>query len=811
MSRSTRYTVLSLLLVLLSPVALRADLITLDDLGWDDLGAPPSAAPAADLFSSSSSLSSSSHSPSASPSDSSSSSSPSGSSPSATASADVRIYEPSRPFVIGRDNLGFANPSGAVTCASMSGNCYTMAVVAKFFWESARFDGDASGRGFDEADMVRVLEAGPGTSATFPVKGYESLWDMTHVDGVSGYTLSGWMEERTRQALGLRDEAPGMADPANADILVQLYKIISTIHYLHYQQFQVASVIELVVRHQQQGGTSAKQVTLETLEAMKTSLRRDDLPLLTILNPVQVYGHTVLAYRIVETADHADVYFYDNNDQHGDRLDETFFRIARDGGFEGWKKSAETGAESVDRGWEGATFWDPTVQSLIVFPDLNHDRERRLELARKLSVTDEETAYLLASGDFLRQLTEKGPGEVTLLENMRSLVRTIQNVQEATGTRPSWRREDLAADADAAALNAYLERYGSRAVEEICPYALPEGLRLSRTRLRFDETDPNRARLEARVTITKDDAIDDVLKAIRSSVLSEDDPTLANLVEGLSKSFEGERIVSDLSVDLVKGEFPVQKIGRYGPVPTLRRSHTVVGNIEPGSREGDDSDHRIEIAEELAKKLLNEALEAEGVLNHEYAFDYGFDLPLWGRVNRRGTLTLNAADLDFRPGSLVLSGGFHCFAPVLTSSRGVNVSSRFTGVSCAFRRTRKNVFRLSGAAGGSLTVSAGMGMLDGVVFDALGALFGKVFPFFAGKVEDFVEGKMADYVALPAGSSIAFRSVSVSSRSVSAGLRPFEVDFAKTVEKLFGRRAPVELRDVRFGHDRMVLLTSNDG
>lgn len=805
MTRSHTVALSQLLLVTLLFLAvhgLRAEDIPLDDLDWSDLAGSRACAAAAGTGRTIASNGAQALARGR-----------SASSPTAQVdrAAAEELFEPSRPFVIGRDNLGFANPSGAVTCASMAGNCYTMAVVSKFFWESARFEPSADDEGFRVEDMASVLEAGPGTSATFPVGGYESLWAMTHVDGVNGYALASWMEERSRHELGLKPEAPSMADPENTDVLVKLYEVISTIHYLHYQQYQIAGVLEPVVSNLKEGKTSAARITLESLEAMKHAIRRDDLQLLTILNPEQVYGHTVLAYKVVQKADFADVYFYDNNEQHGSCLDETFFRIARDGSFEGWKKMHEGGEERLDRSWERASFWDPSVQSIIVFPDLNHDPARRRELASKLVVSNEEAAYLLASGDYLRALTEESPSESNLFENTRALVQAIQNVQDATGTRPSWRKEDLPADADVATLNRYLEQYTSRAIEQICPYALPEGLRLGGTRLSFDEADPNRAHLESTITITKDDSIDGVLASLRKSALSARDQTLARLIEGLSQSFEGETISSRVSVDLEKGAFPFKKLGKYGPVPTLRGSHTVVGRIRPSTRVADEADHCIEIGEDIARKLLASALDGAGILNEKQDFDYSFDLPIWGKVTRKGQFTLNSVNIDFRPSGMLLSGGFSCFAPVLTQSRGVNVSSSSTGISCSFRRTGKNVFRLSGAAAGGLSISAGMGMLDSLVFDAVGSLFGKVFPFFANRVEDYVEAELSSYVALPRGNAIDFRGVSVSSRAVYAGLKPFEVDFEATVTRLFGQRAPVELRDIRFGHDRMILLTSNDG
>jgi len=319
-----------------------------------------------------------------------------------TAGNDELVVQVQPPFEIGKHNLGFCNPSGAVSMGNMNGNCYTMAHVARLFCEGARFEATVpSGRrsGF-RMEELRGWLTGGASGPRFPVYGYESLYAMTNVPGMAG--LAEWLEAATRGSLGMGGMPTTMGGPgaAQADDLVAMDQLVTAIHYTHYIQVVGPTFIEKVVGPLLAGASTHGGITLKSVERMNESLEKNRLPLICIFNPKDVFGHVVLAYKTVRPREggHTDVYVYDSNEHHGGNLDETAFRVDdRTGLFEIWTKRRADGT-MVSRGPLSGFWWckQPGDVFLAVLPDPFLTSRDRNELAGKLEFTDEGAGYILA-------------------------------------------------------------------------------------------------------------------------------------------------------------------------------------------------------------------------------------------------------------------------------------------------------------------------------------------------------------------------------------------------------------------------------
>ena len=69
------------------------------------------------------------------------------------------------------------NPHGAVSVAKMAGNCYTVSLVTRIFFDYARFHAnvpEGKEKGFKPADIARALRAKKPEDRKFDVYGYKS-------------------------------------------------------------------------------------------------------------------------------------------------------------------------------------------------------------------------------------------------------------------------------------------------------------------------------------------------------------------------------------------------------------------------------------------------------------------------------------------------------------------------------------------------------------------------------------------------------------------------------------------------------------
>ncbi len=761
------------------------------------------------------------------------------------------VWEPARrPFVMGQDNIGFANPGGAVQIAGMSGNCYTMAVVAKLFYQAARYQaqlGQGETRGFDRRELAAALRARDFPATAFPVRGYASLFELSDARSLSG--PEAFMDQASRHRTGLRADPPDETAPANADSLVELYRVITTIHYLHYIQNQAQSLVGSLLRHARVGADAVPRVQAATIARLKETLPTGELGVLCMFNPDPkvVFGHVVLAYKVVEEegAPHTDIYVYEDNQVYDRNTPETILRVERaTGKFEYWEKSPRGVPQRQGNGNPGYSFWNPDTMNLLLMPDSNADPAQREELARKLEASDEATAYVQASGDLIGNLTRRPPpgwyrgqGQVppvrdepaqggnperltesSLGNDIRTFVLALQRSNRHLGVRPPFLRgEPLPEDATTAQLNTYLEANTDAVVRNLFPYVLPEGLSLSDTRLRVDETDPNRASLWTTLVIEQRTPIDRILREVESSFLFARDPKVAALVRGASGVFAGEKITLKLRFSLVKGETPAalrEKVGRFAPVPNLDGSHAIIGDLQAGTYDPAESDHRIEIAERILARSLTAALRSQGAFTKQsFSYSVGF-------ADHTSDFTLRSAGLDTQTRSLVLTagfGGFLGFNP-FWDDYGSGYSSRepMQARLNVTKATGKNVFRVSASASGQVSFSDGVtSFLIDKAIEAVNLVLGLFLPQIQTAASGFVSAQLGRFVTFANGTSLTFGRPGVTSRggvvSLWLPINAFDIDVGATITTLFGSRAPMEVKDIRFTTDRLVLLTSNDG
>lgn len=723
----------------------------------------------------------------------------------AAATSGPRVYQPRAPFVIGRDNLAFVNPAGAVTVKTMAGNCYTMALVTKMFHRLARYDAAAAPPGFDPDALVAAARAGYGRGA-FAVRGYPDLHALTTVPGMSPGRVTRWMEEEARARRGLAPAAP-RERPAQADALVHLYEAISTIHYLHYLQHSAGTFLRRALDSYARASAPG-EITRAAIARLKEDLPRGELGLFLLFNPAVQFGHVVLAYKVEAHPDHDDVYLYDNNTQVAGFDDETVARVDREtGAMAMFLKDAASGELRPDPSWAQSSWWDPARQFATLLPDPNHAPGLRAELADKLAHAPSIAGTLHAVGDGLKAVTRRppgtGPGESTLARDVTEMIVALQAVH---GT--DFVDRELAPDADVVALNAYLGATSDRIFEEIFPYTLPRDVDIEGTHIRFDARDPNRGWIDLTLRVEKGAALDEVVASLRKSALFAGEPACARLIQGVGEAFEGEALTAHLRLRITKqvAPPPMDRIGTYAPVPFLEASHVVVGSLEHTLRLGRDADHRVELAEGVAAGLAAAALRSRDLLGKTFSFDYRVDIPLTGG-SRTGSVTLRGVTPSFHDGWMKVSTSLAGFAPVMTETRGVSFASRDLALWLRFHPTEdEDVFRLSGELSGAHGIRLGLGKwIDGWVLKGCGALLGRFFPRFSGALDTLLRSLLARWGSVPAG-GVRLGTPTLTASALRAPLARLEVDFAGTVRKLFGQDALVKIRDVRFEEGRMVLL-----
>lgn len=740
-----------------------------------------------------------------------------------------REYAPPRPFVIGRDNLGFANLYGAVQIQGAAGNCYTMAAVAKLFYEAARYGAPVPAGatlGFEFGEVAAALRDPSYPGAGFPVRGSASLHELSLPRAGAAADPEAWMEAQSRYQTGLQAApAPGEVPPNGAS-LVKLYQLVTTIHYLHYMQYQGQNFVTAVMRRQLQGDRAAPQVTREALGRMKRMLPRGDLPLLTIFNPRPgvTFGHVVLATRLVDVEAgegapaHTDVYVYDSNAQYGDHDYQSVLRVKEDGTFELLRE--REGTFEHDARYDGADWFnEPANCQLLVLDDLNRDPALRRVLAEKVENAAEAAAYTQLSGDLLRDLTTRSPSDSPLRADLTRFLLAAQRSNARLGTRPTWRTRDLTEAPSVEELNAYLDDYADRTIRELFPHALPEGLALSGTRLRLDPTDANHAWLWVTITLEPAAPIQRILDAVRESLLLGSDPRLAATIEGLGTAFQGQRVVASLRLSLRKGPAPEgvrAKLGPYAPVPTLDGSHVVVGDIQPGTYDPEVSDHRIEVSESLLRSALVRVLRAQGAFATINAGTYQVG---WATHNA-SDFTLQGAGLDCQRGTLVVTGsfgGFLAFNPFWNDYGSAYQSRDPLAARLSITKGRgRNVFRFAGSAATTVSFRDPVtGLLVDHVTAAANQSLGASLAQLQAGAGNLVTTQLGRWASFANGTSIGFGTPTLSSSngdlSVAIPVNGFDLDVGATLTTLFGQRAPMEVKDLRILADRIVVLTENDG
>lgn len=725
------------------------------------------------------------------------------------ASFPARVIEPADPFVIGRDNLGFANLSGAITIRGMSGNCYTMATVARMFHQAARYRPDERvSPTFTLEDVAGSLRSSSYPGAGFDVRGFPDLFSMSTAP--AGVSDEAWMETWARDQAGL---APAPADTPtalNQGAMTSLYQLVSTIHYMHYVQFQAQHLLGAAVSRETRGGASVPAVTGRAVQRVKDDLAANRLSLLCIFNPRPsvFFGHVVLAYKVVEHpgAGYTDVFVYDSNVQYsGSRWqqeadgDESFLRVFDDGRLELWQQ-AVSGAERQLSIYSGDDwFEDRDATVLVVLDDLEADDGLRGRLADKVDGAVENAGYLLAVGDLLNSLTRESPQESSLFENLRAFVHQISRMGGPV----------LAEDASVEDLNAFLAAHGDAAVRAVFPMALPEGVELEGFSLVFDGE--GQARLETTLVVRRAGALDALVDAVRASALV-GDADLARLVDAARQSFDGQVLRLSTAVELTKGAGSA-RLGAYGPRARLVGSHLVVGDLTP-SPPATGSEHTVEVSEEVANRFVRDRLAEVNVIGRRLEYEYEV---LGG--DREAYLQVDDVFADSReeawvlPERLGVRARYHGFAGVMSRRRGVSIESDET-VNLWLRMQptdQRNHLRVEGWIAGSHDVDAGVpgvGLLDGVIR----RLFAQALRDLEGQLDSMLEGALAPYLEL-VGEGPRIRNLEVDTDSVGADVEPFVVNVEESLARCLGFDAeavPVAITGVQFRDDRVVVRLRND-
>ena len=732
----------------------------------------------------------------------------------------VKPQDGSANFVIGRDNLGFDNPHGAVSVAKMSGNCYTVSLVTQIFFEHARFHAnvpEGKEKGFKSADIAKALKAQKPEDRYFDVYGYKSLLEMTYSNHVHERKLDEWAERMSRQDLGIDPGAPGSQMPKNAKEIIEVYKLITTIHYLHYMQNQAHHFLRNGL--DDFAGKKAPKITLESVAEMSKLCSEGELPLLLIFNPTIPYGHVVLNYKVEdkEENDYYDVYICDSNYQFGKNLDESILRVDKKTGlFSMYTKKASDGTISASSTYSGSSWFnDKDHSALIVLPNPNDYDEQRAVLADKLEVTGEETGYILAVGDYIKDVTTQSPQESSLFKDTRKLLVAMQKVQINQGVNSTV--GTISEQSSIKDTNAYLKANTDQAIKTVFPYALPQGIELKDTSLVFDLNNENRAVLQTTVILSRGAEIDRIVEEVSKSTLFAQDNRLGEMVTALNEAFEDEKITATLRFRIEKQSCNISTLGQYAPMPILLASHIIVGDIA-SSRTNRGGDHYVEISEAVLQKSSKAALQSLGVIGHRENFDYSFSIgnDFFGRkrFTRKGYVQLNDLKPECSYSGLTIAASYSGFAPVASSNMGVSFSSRRLAGTLRFSRPRgakKNEFQITSSLRGTQTINAGLGPFDSVLFDVLGSIGEFIFStFLADTVENIIEKSLKDYVVLSGGSSIDFNSINFNSSSASARLRPITVDVGASVKKLLGDKMRAEVIDIKTTPDRLILVLDND-
>jgi hypothetical protein len=715
-------------------------------------------------------------------------------------------------FRMGRDNLAFPNLSGAVSLGGMAGNCYAMAVTAKLFFERAAYRRDGQPAGFRLEDLAAARASGSG----FTVNGYDSLHALSDAPDFGEREV---FDQLARE----RDPDPARRPPPLGGArqqVARLMQVVSTIHYLHYMQFQAGKFLEAVLRQKLSGTGQVQEVTRREIDSLAAHLDGGRTGLLLLLETTEVYGHVVLATRLTRTAGADFVEVYDSNVQHGTETRPSVLKIGRDGKVAGYFRRVAGGA-LVPHAIYDNDAWFAKADSLavILLPDASLEDEEGRALAQKIGSADVETAYIMAGGHLLKALTESSPAQSTLQDDVLGFVREVQAVQSSLGRDVV---ERLGADAPVEALNRVLAARSDLAIRAAFPHALPPGISLTGTHVRLDPRDANRATVTSTITVAEDGPVDQLAQVVQQGASLAQYARLASWVAAVRGTVGPTRIRAEIEVELTKAELPAGGRTRYGLIPYLARSHVVIGDLLPSARM--PAQHQLEISEKALQGALDTALTKLGVIDHEWKFEYvlvgerrspgwfGRPIVLVPEVRRGGTVRLRkvavdcaAATIDAALGLVKLDVDTHAFAEVnpFKAGLGVNVTARPAQAWLTMQRD-------SAAPDGHWTVRSGVDArlvvddgLHNLLAWALLQLADKGFRFFAGRLNQTIRSRLASYAELVR--PFELKDLDVDTRRLRAQLTEGVVDLRLLGRRLFSVEAPVTLTSASARDDRLVL------
>ncbi len=573
----------------------------------------------------------------------------------------VSVVGGSLGFRLGRDNLAFVNPGGVMKLGGMAGNCYTMAFVAKLFFEDARYL-PASGCAADGRRPAISLEALASHLAArrqgkFRVEGRESLFDLTSdPEPASATDLETRIHDRLRARAGLSTTAVVPCGDRMEE-LCEMTRFISAIHYNFYVQRTGQDFLRSVVAGRLAGVRGPATLTLQETDSIKAELARGRTALLCLWNNSIFFGHVILVHGCVSTADADYLICYDNNVQHGEERRHSVVRVARAG-----EHSIRQFLREPDGALSGGA--GEACEVLLHLPDLTLAAGQVESLVRIVRHADQETAYLAAGSDFLGNLSQRSPAQAPLVEDLKQFLLNLQAIQTSLGLDGIAPADRIDAEASMDEVNRVLARYADLGVRTAVPYGLPPGLELSGTSLRFLE--PNRARLQTSLSVAPGTSPRQLLEALeRGAAVA--GPGLARWLSSLRESAGSERLRADLAVDVSKGPAAGSVLAGlkasgvpYGPVVRLEQAHVVLGELEPDRSLTDP--FVFEVSERVLQKGLDSLLARHGLDGS------------WQDLDDSTRLRLVSARVKLA-GAIELHAGVELFRAVTSQTRGLVIQA----------------------------------------------------------------------------------------------------------------------------------------
>ncbi len=727
-------------------------------------------------------------------------------------------------FECGRDNLGFSNLSGAMRLGGMSGNCYTMALVAKLFFEEARFvpsdKPDDQKRGFSLAELAEHLGGAP--KGRLAVADFPSLFDMSY-DPAFGedeaFEHLSKLRGIERSTLVAESELKG-----RRKMILQLVQLITTIHYLHYMQYQASSFLEAVMRQKLAGSKQVQKLTKKEVAGLCGRLDSGKTCLLLLLNTKEVYGHVVLAYRAARTAGGGTlIELYDSNVQYARETRPSVLEVGPDGRVAGYFRLQPDGALQPDAIYDGDSWYSARdTLAVMELPNVTLNKQNREALARKTLSADAETAYLLAGGQYLRCLTEQSPQTSSLRADTLQFLRNIQAIQTSLG-RPGFSEDErLSPDASIQEVNRFLEKRADLGIRTAFPYALPKGMSLTETRIRLDEKDPNRAQLKTTLTFDKSSPIDKVVGAMQRSAALSDYRQLSDWLAATRENVGPTKVRATLDLELNKARQPAGMPFTYGLTPKLRSSHLVLGDIEPSKSAG--TAFQLEVAKPTLQGGLKTAMQRIGILGKDYEFEYvlvpekyspsvaGRQFRLTPEIRRKGRVTLEGIDLDLvaPPAAggggklrLIASGSAFVAVNPLMADRGVSGQAGPVNIDLmAFRGDRMPPTQWCLWAGVQGTLKFQDGMFN-LLAGAVTKLADKVFPYIQTRVNAYLKEELSSRVKVV--TPIELRHLSISTRKLSLDTNSAVFDLDALAKQIFSLDSPVIIKKMEARADRLTI------